>query len=126
MAEQAFTYWAAVRCPGQDIPTDDVLLLDFGKPQTPSAVPPLLVCKMHCYWRQTLGYELTPALLRRVIYDYAFNRTTWLTDKSGRAEAVRDYADLYVDPPLLGEGVRMGPFCSQHMKHLPHPVRHNR
>ena len=112
VAEQAFTYRAAVRAVyGQDIPTDDVLLLDFGKPQIfASAVPPLLVCKMHCYWRQTLGYELTPALLRRVIYDYAFNRTTWLTDKSGRAEAVRDYADLYVDPPLLGEGVRMGPF----------------
>jgi hypothetical protein len=112
VAEQAFTYRAAVRAVyGQEIPTDDVLLLDFGKPQVyASAVPPLLVCKMHCYWRQTLGYTLTSDLLRRVFYDYAFNRTTWRSDKSGRADEVRDYAHLYAEPPLLGEGMRLGPF----------------
>ena len=112
VAAQATTHAAAVKAVyGQEIPVDGALLLDFGKPQIfTSAVPPLLICKLHCYWRQSLGYQITEELLRRVIYDYAYNRRTWQIDKSARTDAIFEYADWYARPPILGEGERLGPF----------------
>ncbi len=102
---------AIVALYGQTVPTEDVLLLDFGKPQLfTSAVPPLLICKMHCYWRQSLGYSLTEQLLRRILYDFAYNRPTWLSDKTGRADHVTVFAQAYANDLVLGEGIRLGPF----------------
>jgi hypothetical protein len=96
---------------GQDIPTDDVVLLDFGKPQVfTSAVPPLLIARLHCYWRQSLGYALTIEQLRSVFYDYAYLRQTWMEDKTGRADEALRYRSVWDDPPILGLGMRLGPF----------------
>ena len=112
MAKKAYTYRDAIRAIyGQDIPVDNSLLLDFGKPQVfTSTVPPLLICKMHCYWRQHLGYDLDVNTLRHIFYDFAFNRRTWMTDKSGRADAVHEFEDAYTEPPVVGMGTRLGPF----------------
>lgn len=75
-----------------------------------SAAPPLLIGKLHCYWRQSLGYALTAGQVRSVIYDYAYTRRTWLADKSGRADEALNYRPVWDDPPTLGIGMRLGPF----------------
>ena len=35
---------------------------------------------------------------------------TWRTDKSGRAEQVHNYQSAWDDPPVIGLGMRLGPF----------------
>lgn len=95
---------------GEDIPPA-TLYLGAGKPQVEdSLIPPLLVGKMECYWRQHLGYDLDATTLRTVLYDFAYVRPTWRADKSGRAETIHDYAHAWVEPPVLGMGTRLGPF----------------
>ena len=50
---------------GQDVPLA-TLYLGSGKPQVfPSIVPPLLMGRVDCYWRQHLGYDLDAATLPR-------------------------------------------------------------
>lgn len=87
------------------------LYLGSGKPRmVASEVPPLLMGKMHCYWRQHLGYDLDVETLRRILYDYAYVRPTWVADKSTRAQQVLAYADAWQEPPVIGLGTRLGPF----------------
>ena len=72
---------------GEDIPPA-TLYLGTGKPQVvESIVPPLLVGKLECYWRQHLGYDLDERTFRTILYDYAYVRPTWRADKTGRARA---------------------------------------
>ncbi len=95
---------------GQDIPAA-TLYLGSGKPDiVPSAVPPLLIGSMQCYWRQHLGFELDEETFRRVLYDYAFTRRTWQEDKSGRSQEVLKYGAAWDQPPVIGLGFRLGPF----------------
>lgn len=95
---------------GEEIPPA-TLYLGAGKPQVEdSQIPPLLVGKMECYWRQHLGYDLDAKTLRTILYDYAYIRPTWQPDKSGRAEQVVEYKAAWEDPPVIGMGRRLGPF----------------
>ena len=95
---------------GENIPLA-TLYLDFGKPQIFSSnVPPLLVDQLQCYWRQHLGYALDELSFRRILYDYAYQRKTWKEDKTGRAEQVFTYQEVWQDPPIIGLGTRLGPF----------------
>jgi hypothetical protein len=87
------------------------LYLGSGKPQVfPSIVPPLLMGRVDCYWRQHLGYDLDAATLRAILYDYAYLRNTWQEDKTGRAEQVLRFRAAWENPPVIGAGVRLGPF----------------
>lgn len=95
---------------GEDIPLAN-LYIGSGKPQIlASSVPPLLVGHLECYCQFLLGYNITESTLRRILYDFAFVRKTWQEDKAGRAEKILDYQELWSDPPILGEGTRIGPF----------------
>jgi hypothetical protein len=95
---------------GEEIPPA-TLYLGSGKPQVDdSLIPPLLVGKLECYWRQHLGYDLDVTTLRTILYDYAYIRPTWRADKSGRAEMIHTYAAAWEKPPVLGLGTRLGPF----------------
>lgn len=95
---------------GEEIPPA-TLYLGTGKPQiVESIVPPLLMGKLECYWRQHLGYDLDERTLRTVLYDFAYIRPTWRADKTGRAEQVLAYQDAWANPPVVGLGVRLGPF----------------
>ena len=95
---------------GEPIPPA-TLYLGSGKPQVEgSQIPFLLVGKLECYWRQHLGYDLDAQTLRTILYDYAYVRSTWQADKTGRAEQVLAYADAWKNPPVIGMGRRLGPF----------------
>lgn len=95
---------------GEAIPPA-TLLLSFGKPSIfADLIPPLLMGKLECYWRQGFGYELDERLLRTILYDYAYLRATWQQDKTGRAEQVLLYREAWEQPPTIGLGMRLGPF----------------
>lgn len=95
---------------GEKIPPA-TLYLGSGKPQVEdSQIPPLLVGKLECYWRQHLGYDLDAETLRTILYDYAYIRPTWQADKTGRAEQVAAHAHAWQKPPVIGIGQRLGPF----------------
>lgn len=97
-------------CYGEDIPPAK-LLISFGKPVVSlDQIPPLLVGKMDCYWTQQPGYRLTEESFRRVLFDAAFVRRTWRQDKTGRAERALDYRAAWEEGPIVGLGVRVGPF----------------
>jgi hypothetical protein len=102
---------------GEDIPPA-TLLLGTGKPLIDeSLAPALLIGKLECYWRQHLGYDLDQTTLRTILYDYAYLRSTWRADKTGRAESVVEYAQAWENPPVIGLGTRLGPFW------YPAPIR---
>jgi hypothetical protein len=95
---------------GEEIPPA-TLYLGTGKPQVEdSQIPLLLVGKLECYWRQHLGFDLDAVTLRKILYDYAYLRSTWQADKTGRAEQVVEYAHAWQNPPVIGMGTRLGPF----------------
>ena len=95
---------------GEDIPPA-TLYIGSGKPGVfPAVVPPLLMGKMQCYWLQRPGFLVDRQTVRAVLYDFAYTRKTWKKDKTGRAEQVLDQRDIWEDAPVLGLGVRMGPF----------------
>ncbi|HXF63764.1 MAG TPA: hypothetical protein VNK95_19220 [Caldilineaceae bacterium] len=48
--------------------------------------------------------------MRTILYDYAYVRPTWQADKTGRAEQALKYRQAWEDPPVVGLGVRLGPF----------------
>lgn len=87
------------------------LLLSTGKPTiTTTLLPPLLIGKVRCYWRQRPGPGLDQKEWREILYDYAFMRATWQQDKTGRAEAVLRQRRGWEQAPTLGLGTRIGPF----------------
>ena len=84
---------------GEEIPLA-TMYLGTGKPQiVESIVPPLLIGKMECYWRQHLGYDLDERTLRAIFYDYAFSRDTWRADKTGRRRGSVGILDCLGHPP---------------------------
>jgi hypothetical protein len=108
---QARTQAEAIRALyGEDIPPAGILL-SFGKPAvTLDVLPPLLMGDTQCYWSQRAGYELDEPELRAILYDYAYVRRTWREDKSGREAQAGDYRAAWERGPVLGLGVRLGPF----------------
>ena len=95
---------------GEDIPLIS-LFLGFGKPViAPELLPPLLGGAVNCYWSQRPGYQLTEAEFRRILYDHAFVRSTWQADKSGRGEEALATRAAWEAGPVLGLGMRLGPF----------------
>jgi hypothetical protein len=95
---------------GEDIPPA-TLLLGYGKPMLfPATLPPLLLGRLQCYWKQQPGYDLDQATLRTILYDFAHVRKTWRQDKSGRAEQAQAYRAIWEQAPILGLGMRLGPF----------------
>ncbi len=108
---------------GEYIP-QATLYIGSGKPQVvESVVPPLLIGKLECYWRQHLGYDLDERTLRAILYDYAYVRRQTVDDKSGRAEKVVQYADAWEEPPVLGMGMRLGPFWYPTPTPAPHVMQ---
>jgi hypothetical protein len=95
---------------GEDIPLI-TMFLSTGKPSFDlNLLPPLLVGKVQCYWRQQPGHSLTEQEWRTILYDYAYTRATWRQNKEGRAEQAVAYLDTWQKAPTLGIGTRLGPF----------------
>ena len=95
---------------GEDIPLI-TMFLSTGKPAINlNLLPPLLIGKVQCYWRQQPGHSLTEQEWRTILYDYAYMRSTWRQDKEGRAEKAVAYLDTWQKAPTLGIGSRLGPF----------------
>lgn len=111
VACQATTQAAAIAaCYGQDV-APATLYLGFGKPVlAPDLLSPLLMGKLHCYWTQRPGYRLSEEEFRRILYDRAFLRTTWQTDKTRRGEEALAARAAWERGPILGLGRRLGPF----------------
>lgn len=95
---------------GEDIPLAQ-LMIAFGKPMvSPEQEPPLLQGPMDCYFTQRPGYRLTERELRTVLYDHAYLRRTWRADKTGRAEEAISHRRAWEEGPMVGLGIRLGPF----------------
>lgn len=87
------------------------LYLAFGKPTLSiEIIPPLLIGKLQCYWSQQPGYTLTERQLRTIFYDYAYLRSTWQEEKLERAKAALLHRQAWEEGPVLGLGMRLGPF----------------
>lgn len=86
------------------------LLISFGKPTvSPDILPPFLVStEAHSYWMQTPSYRLDDVRLRQIIYDYAYTRHTWRSDKTGREQSALAYREAWENGLTLGVGVRLG------------------
>jgi hypothetical protein len=95
---------------GEDIPPI-TLYLNHGKPEFSfNTIPPLLLGQAQCYWNQKPGSLLDDTLLRTVLYDYAYLRMTFRADKLARAQAALAHQLVWLSAPMLGLGVRLGPF----------------
>jgi hypothetical protein len=108
---QAKTRAEAIRALyGEDIPPA-TLYLAFGKPMiSPVIIPPLLLGQLQCYWSQRPGYSLTERHLRTILYDYAYVRQTWREEKVERAKDALAHSSAWKKGPILGLGMRLGPF----------------
>ena len=108
---QARTQADAIRALyGEDIPLAK-LYLAFGKPMfVADLLPPLLAGEVQCYWIQSPGYLRDEALLRRILYDYAYLRPTWQIDKSSRYGTLEANRSLWQQPLVLGYGQQVGAF----------------
>jgi hypothetical protein len=71
---------------------------------------PLFGGDTHCYFYQRPGYALSEEEIRTIIYDYAFQRRTWVSDKSGRYAGVEAQRHVWDRGLILGLGRRVGNF----------------
>lgn len=95
---------------GEDVPPAG-LQVSFGKPMvTGDIVPPALYGDTQCYWVQRPGYTLDEPLLRRILYDRAYLRPTWTSDKAARYAEVAEQRELWSGETILGLGRRAGGF----------------
>jgi hypothetical protein len=95
---------------GEEIPPA-TLYLATGKPTISfDLIPPLLVGQIQCYWNQQPGYTLSEPQLRTIFYDYAYLRPTWYAAKLGRAKEALAHRQAWEEAPMLGLGMRLGPF----------------
>lgn len=87
------------------------LFISFGKPMLNAhVVPPLLVGELQCYWTQKPGYDLSEAEFRQILYDFAYTRQTWQSDKTERTKAALEFRQHWKRGPILGLGQQLGPF----------------
>lgn len=95
---------------GDDVPPVS-LYLGFGKPIiVPDVIPPWLMGHVQSYWSQQPGFTLTEAQLRTILYDYAYLRPTWRSEKLDRAKEAMPDRQAWEEGPILGLGMRLGPF----------------
>ena len=95
---------------GEDVPPAQWMIA-FGKPMvSPEQLPPLLQGRMDCYFTQRPGYRITERELRTVLHDHAYVRRTWRADKTGRADEATGFRRAWEEGPILGLGIRLGPF----------------
>jgi hypothetical protein len=96
---------------GVDVPPAS-LYIGFGKLTVGTAIIPpfLLGDNLHCYWTQRAGFSITEAMLRRIIYDYAYTRPTWSSDHSARYNDVAQDRELWDTEAVIGTGARIGGF----------------
>jgi hypothetical protein len=95
---------------GEDLPLA-TMYFGFGKPLiAPDLLPPLIAGELQCYWTQRPGYEQDERLLRQIVYDYAYLRSTWTQDKEARYTDIRSQRERWEQPLVLGLGQRLGPF----------------
>ncbi|MBN1311016.1 MAG: hypothetical protein JXB30_06315 [Anaerolineae bacterium] len=95
---------------GADIPPTD-LLISFGKPTvSPDVLPPFLWNLVHTYWTQQPSYLLEDEVWRRILYDYAYERSTYRTDKTGREKSALKLPAFWKYGPTIGVGIRVGPY----------------
>jgi len=76
----------------------------------PDLLPPALMGQVQCYWSQQPGYTLTETQLRTILYDYAYLRHTWQKEKLERAKEALVHRQAWEEGPILGLGIRLGPF----------------
>lgn len=87
------------------------LWLGFGKPAFSTDMFPILLAdNIQCYWEQRPGYTIDEPTLRHIIYDYAYQRHTWIADKSIRYKEVPSQRDQWLNSVVLGLGRRLGHF----------------
>jgi hypothetical protein len=88
------------------------LFVSFGKPfVSPENMPlPLFGADAHCYFYQRPGYMLSEEEIRTMIHDYAYQRRTWVADKSGRYAELEAQRELWERGDILGIGRRVGSF----------------
>ncbi len=90
---------------GDDVPPA-TLVVGFGKPTTGTTlIPPLLIGgEMHCYWTQRAGLRLTDAMLRRILYDFAYARPTFAPDRATRYAHAAEQHARWDTTGILGVG----------------------
>jgi hypothetical protein len=90
------------------------LYIGFGKPiLSPELQLPFLIDEdeAQALWYQTPGYTgLTPQLIRRIIYEYAYVRSTWVADKELRYREVAANRSTWEQGHVLGLGSMFGDF----------------
>lgn len=95
---------------GEDLPLAQ-LWISFGKLLlAPDALPFVLAGEVQCYWSQRPGYSLDEAMLRAILYDYAYLRRTWSEDKSKRYVHIDQQRDLWQRPLVVGLGQAIDSF----------------
>jgi hypothetical protein len=88
------------------------LYVAFGKPiLTAELQLPFLIDEAQAMWYQTPGYHiLSDSMIRRMIYEAVYTRSTWAEDKGDRYETVPRNRAVWNQPLVLGFGRRMGGF----------------
>jgi hypothetical protein len=88
------------------------LYVAFGKPiLTAELQLPFLIDEAQAMWYQTPGYHiLSAAMIRRMIYEAVYARSTWTEDKGDRYESVPENRAIWEQPVVLGFGQRMNGF----------------
>jgi hypothetical protein len=96
---------------GVDVPPA-TLYIGFGRTMIgTSLTPPLLLGdNLHCYWTLRAGFAVTETMLRRIIYDYAYNRATWAVERSFRYADAAQQRILWDSDYVIGVGKRVGGF----------------
>lgn len=96
---------------GEEIPPAE-LMLGFGRFTMGSTlIPPLLVAPdLHCYWTQRAGASLTEAMLREILYDFAYTRRTFRRDRRDRYANIEQQRALWDTTQTLGIGTAIGGF----------------
>ena len=88
------------------------MYVGFGKPLLTAELQlPFLIGEAPAMWYQMPGYSgLTPTMIRGMIYETVYLRSTWAADKDGRYDAVLDPRAVWEQTTVLGFGRRMGGF----------------
>ena len=108
----ARTYAAAQQAVyGEEFPPA-TLLVGFGKPVLGTTLIPPLLCgpDLQCYWTQRAGVALPEAMLRAILYDFAYTRRTFRQDRRARYVNIERQRTLWDTTQTLGIGTAVGGF----------------
>jgi hypothetical protein len=94
---------------GEDLPPAE-LIVSYSKPLiSPGIMPFFLIGATSAYWTQEPGFSLDERVLRRILYDHHYLRSTWSADKTDRYSQVDSLRELSLQH-IVGIGRRVGPF----------------